>query len=90
MNRVPACHIYDVKEVSEDPHVGIARGMVQTMYQTNLGEVKVQGNQIKMSLTDPRPRGPAPLLGGDTESVLIDLLGLSPDDLDSLKKNGVI
>jgi formyl-CoA transferase len=90
MNRVPACHIYDVKEVSEDPHVGIARGMVQTMYQTNLGEVKVQGNPIKMSLTDPRPRGPAPLLGGDTESVLIDLLGLSPDDLDSLKKNGVI
>jgi len=89
-NRVPACHIYNVKEVSEDPHIGIARGMVQTMYQTNLGEVKVQGNPIKMSLTDPRPRGPAPLLGGDTESVLIDLLGLSPDGLDSLKKNGVI
>ena len=89
-NRVPACHIYNVKEVSEDPHIGIARGMVQTMYQTNLGEVKVQGNPIKMSLTDPRPRGPAPLLGGDTESVLIGLLGLSPDDLDSLKKNGVI
>lgn len=89
-NRVPACHIYNVKEVSEDPHIAISREMVRTLNQTNLGEIKVQGNPIKMSLTDPGPRGPAPLLGEDTEPVLKDILGLSSDEIQLLKKNGVI
>jgi len=89
-NRVPACKIYDVREASEDPHIGNAREMVQIIDQKDLGMVKVQGNPIKMSATDPRPRGPAPSLGEDTEQILEDLLGVSSDDFIKFKEDGVI
>jgi formyl-CoA transferase len=89
-NRVPACQIYDVREASEDPHIGGAREMVQIIEQKNLGMVKVQGNPIKMSTTDPRPRGPAPSLGEDTKQVLQELMSISLDDYFKLKEDGVL
>jgi formyl-CoA transferase len=89
-NRVPACQIYEVREASEDPHIGDAREMVQIIDQSDLGRVKVQGNPIKMSATDPRPRGPAPSLGEDTEQILEDLLGVSLEDCIKFKEDGVI
>jgi crotonobetainyl-CoA:carnitine CoA-transferase CaiB-like acyl-CoA transferase len=64
--------------------------MVQIIDQSDLGRVKVQGNPIKMSATDPRPRGPAPFLGEDTEQVLEDLLGVSLEDCIKFKEDGVI
>ncbi len=67
---VPSCPIYDIKEASEDPHIAGARKMVIDIEQPGLGTVKVQGNPIKMSMTDPQPRGPAPSLGGNTYDVL--------------------
>jgi crotonobetainyl-CoA:carnitine CoA-transferase CaiB-like acyl-CoA transferase len=87
---VPSCPIYDIKEASEDPHIQGARQMVQEIDQPGLGTVKVQGNPIKMSLTNPHPRGPAPSLGGDTYDVLKNLLGLSDEMLHSLEEKGVI
>jgi crotonobetainyl-CoA:carnitine CoA-transferase CaiB-like acyl-CoA transferase len=52
--------------------------------------VTLLGNPIKMSATDPTPRGPAPELGGDTDSVLEDLLGLSRKMIDELRENGAL
>jgi formyl-CoA transferase len=89
-HRVPACPIYDLREASEDPHICGARKMVQTIQQKKLGYVKVQGNPIKMSATDPKPRGPAPNLGGDTESILGELLNVSSEEYWALKKKGVV
>ena len=89
-NRVPSCPIYDVKEASEDPHISVARGMVLEMEQPGLGIVKLQGNPIKMSATKPAPRGPAPELGGDTEDVLRELLGLDPEEYKRLVESGVV
>ena len=87
---VPSCPIYNIKEASEDPHIRDARQMVQEIEQPGLGTVKVQGNPIKMSTTDPHPRGPAPSLGGDTFDVLKELLGLSSEELERLKERDVI
>src|SRR4030042_2503442 len=89
-NRIPSCPIYDVKEASEDPHISKARGMVVDVEQPGLGVVKLQGNPIKMSETNPMPRGPAPSLGGDSEEVLMDLLGLSYEEVSRLRVEGVI
>ena len=61
---VPSCPIYDLKQASEDPHIGGARGMTVEREQPGLGPVTLLGNPIKMSATDPGPRGPAPELGG--------------------------
>lgn len=87
---IPCCPIYDVKEASEDPHIMGARKMVQDMNQPGIGTVKIQGNPIKMSLTDPQPRGPAPSLGGDTFKVLKEILGLSEERFKQLREKGVV
>jgi crotonobetainyl-CoA:carnitine CoA-transferase CaiB-like acyl-CoA transferase len=89
-NRVPACPIYDLKQASEDPHIRGARGMTLEREQPGLGEVTLLGNPIKMSATDPAPRGPAPELGGDTASVLESLLGLSKKEIDDLREKGAL
>jgi crotonobetainyl-CoA:carnitine CoA-transferase CaiB-like acyl-CoA transferase len=89
-HRVPSCPIYDVKEASEDEHIGGVRGMVVELEQPGLGAVKVQGNPVKMSETRPIPRGPAPSLGEDTFEVLHDLLGLSHEEYERLREQGVV
>jgi len=87
---VPCCPIYDIKEASEDPHILGARKMVQEMNQPGIGTVKIQGNPIKMSMTDPQPRGPAPSLGGDTLNVLKEILGVSEERYKRLREEGVV
>ncbi len=87
---VPSCPIYDIKEASEDPHILGDRKMVQKIEQPGLGEVKVQGNPIKMSKTLPKPRGPAPSLGGDTYEVLNHLLGITSERFKELSEKGVV
>jgi formyl-CoA transferase len=87
---VPSCPIYNIKEVSEDIHILGARKMVVDIEQPCLGTVKVQGNPIKMSMTNPIPRGPAPRLGSDTFMVLNKLMGLSEDNFKELREKRVI
>ncbi len=89
-NGIPSCPIYDLQQVSEDPHISGARGMTVEMEQPGLGPVTLLGNPIKMSATDPAPRGPAPELGGDTVSVLESLLGLSREEIRKLGENGAL
>jgi formyl-CoA transferase len=89
-NGVPSCPIYDLKQASEDLHIGGARGMTVEREQPGLGPVTLLGNPIKMSATDPTPRGPAPELGGDTNLVLEALLGYSKNKIDELRENGAL
>ena len=89
-HRVPSCPIYDVKEASEDEHIAGARNMVVELEQPGLGAVKVQGNPVKMSETRPAPRGPAPSLGEDTFEVLRELLGVTREEYERLRKQGVV
>jgi crotonobetainyl-CoA:carnitine CoA-transferase CaiB-like acyl-CoA transferase len=88
--RVPSCPIYNIKDASEDPHISGDREMVVEVDQPGLGKVKLQGNPIKMSATRPTPRGPAPKLGEDTETVLRELLGLGPEEYKRLAEAGVV
>jgi formyl-CoA transferase len=89
-NRVPSCPILNIRDISDDPHISIAREMVVNVEQPGLGSVKIQGNPIKMSETKPNPRGPAPELGQDTETILIDLLGIKSDEYKRLVKSGAV
>jgi len=89
-HRVPSCPIYDVREASEDDHIGGARRMVVELDQPGLGAVKVQGNPVKMSETEPAPRGPAPSLGEDTFEVLREFLGMTREEYERLRKRGVV
>jgi len=87
---VPACPIYTVRDVVEDPHIADARGMVVEAEQPSVGRVKLLGCPVKMSETRPAPKGPAPALGEDTEEVLTELLGLSAEEVEALRREGVL
>ena len=87
---VPSCPIYDVRDASEDIHIAKARGMVQEINQPRLGTIKVQGNPIKMTETDPHPYGAAPSLGADTDDVLKHLLGTTEKEIRRLRELGAL
>jgi crotonobetainyl-CoA:carnitine CoA-transferase CaiB-like acyl-CoA transferase len=64
--------------------------MIQELTQPGLGRVTVQGNPIKMSMTNPRPRGPAPKLGGNTFEILNSILDISKEEFNEYRENGVV
>jgi len=89
-HNVPACPIFDLKQAAEDPHIGVAREMTVVVKQPGLGKVRLLGNPVKMSATRPRPKGPAPSLGGDSVAVLRDLLGMTAQEVERLRGEGVL
>jgi crotonobetainyl-CoA:carnitine CoA-transferase CaiB-like acyl-CoA transferase len=87
---VPAAPIYSIKDVVEDPHIVIDRQMFMEELHPRMGKVTLLGNPIKMSATQPKPRGPAPQLGQHTRDILTRLLHLQQKDVDALHLQGVI
>ncbi|ELR20946.1 Lcarnitine dehydratase/bile acid-inducible protein F, putative [Acanthamoeba castellanii str. Neff] len=88
-NRIPACPIKELADVANDQHVAHDRKMIVEVEQPEIGTVKLMGNPVKMSHTNPCPRGPAPVLGQHNSEVLRELLGLSADAIAALKQQGV-
>jgi crotonobetainyl-CoA:carnitine CoA-transferase CaiB-like acyl-CoA transferase len=54
------------------------------------GTVLTPGNPVKLSAVDERPDRRPPTLGGDTQRVLADELGISDGELTELRARGVI
>ncbi|MDE0711143.1 MAG: CoA transferase [Rhodospirillales bacterium] len=67
-----------------------ARGMRIELPHANGGTVPSPGNPIRLSRTPVRYRGAAPALGGDTESILRDVLGKSHQEVKRLRAGGSI
>lgn len=55
-----------------------------------LGDMQITGSHLKLSDTPTGVRKMAPALGEDNERVYCGLLGMSKDELDALKAEGVI
>lgn len=89
-NGVPASQIYTIRDVIEDPHIAIARRMIIETAHPIIGSVKLLGSPIKMSETNPQPRGLAPELGEHTEEILREMLGMKDEEIESLRRRGVI
>jgi crotonobetainyl-CoA:carnitine CoA-transferase CaiB-like acyl-CoA transferase len=85
---VPAGPIYTMSEVMTDPQVR-HRAMVVEVPHSRVGPVTVNGIPVKLSETPGAVRTPPPVLGEHTEEVLRGL-GLSRDDIASLRAEGVI
>lgn len=85
---VPCGPVNDIPTVLQTPHV-LARGMVQHIAH---GAVTVPqiGPVPKLSLTPAAISAPPPYLGEHTDQVLTEFLGLSGDQLSSLRAAGAI
>ena len=85
---VPASAVFDTQELSEDPSLN-ERGTFVTVDHPVRGPFKLPGFMVKMSDNDLTVKA-APLLGADNEQVYGDVLGISPERLAELKKQGVV
>jgi crotonobetainyl-CoA:carnitine CoA-transferase CaiB-like acyl-CoA transferase len=86
---VPVAPVLDLDQVKANEHAA-AREMFVNVDHPTLGEVTLPGFPIKFSETKGDITTPAPLLGQHNEEVYSELLGLSKEKIDELRKGGVV
>jgi len=88
--RIPCAPINDVERVMHDPQV-LARNMIVEVEDAVAGKVKIAGNPIKMtSLPEEKQRAKVPEVGEHNQEIYMNYLGLTEQELDRLKQDGVI
>ncbi|HEX2928871.1 MAG TPA: CaiB/BaiF CoA-transferase family protein [Candidatus Binatia bacterium] len=87
-NSIPTAPINTISEVFDDPQIK-HMGIPKQIEHAEMGRTNLVGSPINMSDTPPKFFRPAPLLGENTEEVLLKL-GYSKDAIKDLRKNGVI
>ncbi len=86
---IPNAPINTLDRVFADPQA-VARGVAIELHHPAIGKYKVVGSPMKLSETPVQYRIPAPLLGENTETILMDLLGYDKAKITQLKENKVI
>lgn len=85
--RVPVAPIYTVHQAMQDPHL-LQRKTVATVNDPVVGAYSVPANPLRFSDFPPADPPRAPFLGEHNASVLADVLGYAPDQVDSLLETG--
>jgi formyl-CoA transferase/CoA:oxalate CoA-transferase len=86
---VPCGSVRDLGELFADPQVE-ARDMLAHLDHATLGRLQQTGTPLKLSATPGGPRSAPPLLGAHTESVLVNDLGLTGADVETLRTQGIV
>jgi len=87
--KLPGGRVNTIPGVLADPQIA-SRGLVKTLRRDDGTPVKVVGFPAKFSQTPAQCRRAPPRCGADTATVLRDLLGLDPQQLESLARHQVI
>lgn len=87
---VPAAPINDLHRVTNDPHIAGAREMFVSLPHPVIGDMKVNGNPVKLMDTKADISVPAPALGQDNNVVYKRLLGLTEDEIEELAEKKII
>lgn len=87
--RVPVAPILSVAEAMSHPHL-TERGTVRTISDRILGEFQIPGFPLRFSKFPDELELDAPLLGEHNEAILAKYLGYSRDDVNRLKREGVL
>lgn len=86
---IPNCKVYTVEDIVKDPHFA-ARNMIIKVPTEKFGEISMQGIVPKLSATPGMVKWVGGKLGSFNEEVYRDKLGLSPEEFEKLKADGVI
>ena len=87
---IAAYPVRDGRELVDlDPQLA-ARGFYPVLAHPLAGQVQVEGVVHHLTDTPPCLRRPAPLLGEHTDELLVELLGLDPDEIARLREGGVL
>src|SRR5690606_36596233 len=80
---VPHAPVLDYAGMSEHPQYW-ANGYLQNIETKHLGPMRVPGPPIQMSKTPPHVKGAGPILGINTEEILLDA-GYTWEEIDAFK-----
>jgi crotonobetainyl-CoA:carnitine CoA-transferase CaiB-like acyl-CoA transferase len=86
---VPCGSVRNLQELFDDPQLG-AREMIAQVEHATIGQLRTLGVPVKLSDTPGAVRTPPPTLGQHTNAVLGTDLGLSAQDIEALRRGGVI
>lgn len=86
---VPVSSILDIAEIFADAHYA-ARGSIVAVEDPALGRVLQQAPAPRMDRTPLRVHRPAPALGEHNAEVYGELLGLSREEIEALRAEGVV
>jgi crotonobetainyl-CoA:carnitine CoA-transferase CaiB-like acyl-CoA transferase len=87
---LPAAAVQKPRErIDEDPETE-RLGLWPTVHHSKMGDVRVDGMPAKFSKTPWRIERGAPCLGEHNDEIFSSLLGLSKQEIDSLREEGVI
>ena len=87
---VPASPINDLYQVSHDPHIVEDREMFIPVKHPVIGNMRVNGNPVKLLDMMPEVRTCAPALGQHNEEIYGQLLGMDKAQLEALEEDHVI
>lgn len=88
-HRIPSAPVRDLREVVNDPHMH-ARGMLEWVDDPDLGRVVLPSTPIRLHGTERVKAVSSPLLGQHNHEVYESWLGLSHEEVDGLRRDGVI
>ena len=86
---IPCGEVRTVAQALEEPQLR-ARDMIVEMEHPKAGHLRVTGSPIKMSSIDGFEATPPPVHGQHNREVYCGLLGLSGEELETLKREGVV
>lgn len=85
---VPCGPIQNIAQVFEDPQVRAREMKIEL--ETEHGPVPGVANPIKYSRTRLEYHKAPPALGADTDAVLAQLLGKAPEEIEELRRHGIV
>lgn len=86
---VPCAKVATIQDVVSDPYMYEAGHLTSFEHQM-AGTVPIQALPIRMSLTPTVVRRAPPILGEQSEQILVDWLGISREEIVSLRQRAVI
>jgi formyl-CoA transferase len=85
---VPAGAVFDTLELMNDPSLA-ERGIMQTIEHPTTGKVKMPAWPVRFDGTPARVK-PSPLLGQHSAEVLGGWLGISAQEIEALRQEGIV
>ena len=88
-HRVPSAPVRDLAEVMHDPHMH-QRGMLERIDHPDLGEIVVPTSPLRFHGADKVETVPSPRVGQHNGDVYGEWLGLPAEEVEGLRRDGVI
>lgn len=86
---VPCGEIMDIAQIFEN-HQYRSRNNIEDFSDKKLGSVKIPNGMPKLSITPPATRWLGPDLGQHTNEILEDILGLTENEIESLRNKNIL